>query len=253
MRKTLLALSLSVLGVSSVMAAEPASPHTFTGNITLASEYIYRGIAQTNRKPALQGGADYAHASGFYLGTWGSNVSWLSDGGAGTVSNSLEWDFYGGYKFSAGPVNFDVGALYYYYPGTYPDGWTSPNTTELYGSVGWQWFTFKYSYSLSNLFGAKNPDGEETKGSAYYDLSAAFPVVEGVNIVAHFGRQSVKDFSAASYNDWKLGVTADYAGVTWGLAYIDTTAKGEPGDFYHNAYGKNLGKAAVVLTVGKTF
>ena len=59
--------------------AAPASPHTLTGNFGFFSQYIFRGLTQTNRKPALQGGFDYAHESGFYLGTWGSNISWLKE------------------------------------------------------------------------------------------------------------------------------------------------------------------------------
>jgi uncharacterized protein (TIGR02001 family) len=74
-----------------------------TGNFGFASEYRYRGIAQTAGKPAAQGGFDYAHSSGFYLGTWASNVSWLADQGGG-VNNSLEWDMYGGYKGAVGDV-----------------------------------------------------------------------------------------------------------------------------------------------------
>ena len=105
MKKTLIAASLacaagSLPSFALAQAAAAQPEHTFTGNLSLASEYRYRGIAQTNAKPALQGGFDYAHASGLYAGTWASNVSWLSDGGAGRVSNSLEWDLYGGYKLS---------------------------------------------------------------------------------------------------------------------------------------------------------
>src|SRR5687768_15472297 len=79
--------------------AEPASPHTLTGNVGFYSQYIFRGLTQTDRKPALQGGFDYSHSSGFYAGTWGSNISWLRDGGGYNSGGSLEWDFYGGYKW----------------------------------------------------------------------------------------------------------------------------------------------------------
>ena len=88
MRKTLLATAVlaALAASSSVIAEEAAAPaeHTFTANVTLASEYIYRGIGQTNRKPAIQGGFDYSHSSGLYAGVWGSSISWLSDGRSGT-------------------------------------------------------------------------------------------------------------------------------------------------------------------------
>ncbi|OYW27068.1 MAG: hypothetical protein B7Z51_09365, partial [Methyloversatilis sp. 12-65-5] len=82
MQKTLIAAALaSALAVPAftAQAEEPASPHTFTGNVGLFSQYVFRGISQTNEDPALQGGFDYSHASGFYLGTWASNISWLKD------------------------------------------------------------------------------------------------------------------------------------------------------------------------------
>ena len=59
--------------------AAPASDHTFTGNVGLFSQYIFRGLTQTDRQPAIQGGFDYSHSSGFYLGTWASNISWLKE------------------------------------------------------------------------------------------------------------------------------------------------------------------------------
>ena len=71
-----------------VASSTPAPENTFTANVALYSQYIFRGLTQTNRRPALQGGFDYAHSSGFYAGVWGSNISWISDAAPG-VSASL--------------------------------------------------------------------------------------------------------------------------------------------------------------------
>ena len=108
--------------------AAPASDHALTGNVGLYSQYIFRGLTQTNRKPALQGGFDYSHSSGVYIGTWASNISWLKENfstAAGTTGQydtggSLEMDIYGGYKGTFGKSDFtyDAGLLYYWYPGT---------------------------------------------------------------------------------------------------------------------------------------
>lgn len=246
-------------------AAEAASPHTFTANVTLASEYIYRGIGQTNRKPAIQGGFDYAHSSGFYLGTWLSNVSWLSDqnsfpamaAAGGGISNSLEWDFYGGYKGSfANDWSYDVGVLRYYYPGTYPAGFVSPDTTEVYGQIGYKWVSLKYSHSTTDLFGQRNPvTGQDSKGSGYLDLTANYDLGNGWGIVGHVGHQKVKNFSDASYTDWKLGVTKDVGFGVVGVSYVDTNAKGDcaNGEWYCNAFGKDLGSGRGVITFSKTF
>lgn len=230
-----------------------ASPHTVTANVGLASEYRYRGIGQTNARPALQGGVDYAHASGGYAGVWGSNVSWLSDAGGGAVSNSVEIDVYGGYKGSAGGIGYDLGLLQYWYPGSYPGGFTRPNTTEAYVAASWQAFTLKYSHALTNVFGF--PD---SRNAGYLDLGASFDVGNGVTLVAHAGHQRIpgtagRSASDCSYTDWKLGLTKDAAGFTWGLSYVDTDAKGGSGQCYRNAFGRDLGKGTVVLTAARTF
>src|SRR3954467_12052526 len=92
-RKSLAALACAALFSGAAMAqmtmpppaAPPAGPEpdfTFTGNIGIFSQYVFRGVSQTNEKPAVQGGFDLAHKSGLYGGTWVSNISWLSAGKA---------------------------------------------------------------------------------------------------------------------------------------------------------------------------
>ena len=110
-----LAAILAMGSAAAQQPAAPASPHTVTANIGLFSQYVFRGLTQTDRDPALQGGFDYSHASGFYLGTWASNISWLKDGNLYNGGGSLEWDFYGGLKGPIGKSDFtyDVGLAYY--------------------------------------------------------------------------------------------------------------------------------------------
>jgi len=233
-------------------AAAPVNP--FTGNFMIASEYLYRGIAQTRGKPAVQGGFDYAHPSGFYVGTWGSNISWISDVTPGT-SASLELDIYGGYKGSiTDDLGYDVGVLTYNYPGTYPAGFTKPDTTEVYAALSWKWLSAKYSHSTTNLFGTLTPTGGNTKGSGYLDLTGTFDLGDGLGVTGHVGHQSMKGFSAASYTDWKIGVTKDVGLGTVGAALLgtdakDSCAKAEPYCFG----GYAAGKSRAQLTFGKTF
>jgi uncharacterized protein (TIGR02001 family) len=244
MRKTLIAAAVAgtfclpsaVMAQAAAPAAAPASPHTFTGNVGFATEYLYRGIAQTRGKPALQGGFDYSHASGLYAGVWGSNISWISDAVAG-ASSSLEVDIYGGYKGTiSGDWGFDIGVLTYNYPGT---GKTVPgfqqlkqDTTEVYGAVSWKWVTLKYSHSVTPLFGwAKTSGGvtpnlnDGTKGSSYLELNAAYDLGDGWGISGHVGHQKVKGYGDASYTDYKVGATKDLGFGVVGLAYSTTNAK----------------------------
>lgn len=301
MRKKLLLVSAATVAFSLPLtvsaqtgaAAGPASPHTVTGNLSLTSQYIFRGLSQTNGDPALQGGMDYSHASGFYAGTWLSNISWFTDQNAniksapvslaspGSVgapytpnqSNaaSLEWDFYGGFKnsFGGGDWNYDVGILQYYYPGRYENlgPYRKPNTTEVYGAIGYKWASLKYSKGISAYTFGVN----EGKGADYLDLSATIPLGEsGFNLLAHVGKQNypgnanVGYWGASGgnngffdYTDYKLGLTKEYFGFTYGLAWTHANTKDAAPDgqttAYMNAFGKNIGGDRVALSVTKTF
>jgi uncharacterized protein (TIGR02001 family) len=256
MRKSLLAAAIaSSFGVPSFALAQD-SVHTLSGNLGFFSQYIFRGIKQTDGKPALQGGFDYAHKSGFYAGTWASNVSWLADAGAYTAS-SLEWDFYGGYKGSLGDFGYDVGLLSYVYPGRPAPGVVKADTLEGYGAVSWKWLTAKLSVSLGDdTFGVPDSDG-----TWYLDLTASYPVTEKLAVQAHYGIQEFKGSTAgvsndsfASYKDWKIGVT--YAlpqDFTVGAYYTDTDMDSTQKAFYTNPQGRFLGKDTLTVFVQKTF
>lgn len=257
MKKSLIALALVGAFAAPAFAedAAPASEHTLTGNVGLVSNYVFRGISQTQNKPALQGGFDYAHASGLYAGTWASNVAWVADTGMKT-SSSLEWDFYAGYKGAfAGDFTYDVGVLQYYYPGDVVPGAANTDSTEVYGAIGWKFLTFKYSNTVSShLFGWVGQNGEKTRGSEYFDLTANYDLGEGWGINAHVGHQKIKNLSAASYTDWKVGVTKDVGFGVVGLAYSDTNANtcgdGAPAYCWN---GKDVAKGFGILSFTKTF
>ncbi|MDI9237979.1 TorF family putative porin [Lysobacter sp. LF1] len=220
-----------------------------SGSVALTSDYLFRGISQNNQEPALQAGLEYAADSGFYVGTWGSNVSWLSDTPVpdNDISNSLELDFYGGYrgKFND-TVGFDVGALYYWYPGDYPSGFNSADTGELYFGITAGVFSAKYSYALTDLFGYADSDG-----SGYLDAAVNWEFVPTWTLNAHAGKQWIESNSDFEYIDWKLGVTKTFeGGFAVALAYSDTDAEEA---LYTNVHGNYLGDNTVVLTLTKTF
>ncbi|KXJ64941.1 hypothetical protein AXY46_18335 [Achromobacter xylosoxidans] len=251
-RNTLAAVALLSLvplaqAADAPVAADAVSPYSLTANVTLASQYRYRGLMQTNNQPAIQGGFDLAHASGFYLGNWNSSISWLNDSNS-DVSAPVEMDFYGGYKGNlTNSVPVDLGVLQYYYPGDYPSGFTSPDTTELYAGIGYGPVMFKYSFALTNLFGFA-----DSKYSQYFDLSGNFDTgIWGLVINAHAGRQIVRNVDNGSYTDWKLGLTKDFGqGLSVSLAYLDTNADRA---VYTNTRGRDMGRATGLLSVTKTF
>jgi uncharacterized protein (TIGR02001 family) len=250
--KTLSVLVVAALGAPLAAQAED-SGFSASGNVSLTSNYVSRGISQTQGKPAIQGGFDLAHSSGFYVGTWGSNVGWLTDF-QGYTRGSMELDVYGGYSNSIGDISYDIGAIRYMYPGSTNEGCCAGAfTSEVYGSLGWKWFTAKLSYYVSaNVFGVSTPDN----GSYYADLSASYPVADtGLTLGAHWGTFKFKgNTDDADYDDWK--VSADYDlgklgklgdGMTLGVAYTDTNAS----DFWISA-GKDLGKATTTVYISKS-
>lgn len=263
MNKSLIALAL--VGAFAVPAfAEDAAPapeaKPFTANVGIVSDYVFRGISQTQHKPAIQGGFDYAHSSGLYVGTWASNVNWVSATG-NKLDNSMEWDIYGGFKGAfADDFSYDVGVLEYYYPGTFTNaaGIANANSTEVYASLGWKFITLKYNYAVSShLFGWTDlaTGTKKTRGSGYLDLSANYDLGEGWGINAHVGHQDIKNYSDASYTDWKLGVTKDVGFGVVGLAYTGTDAKFDSAltNVNYNWAGKNVGKDVLFASFTKTF
>ncbi len=227
-------LVLALLATSSAAFAQTApaaAAPEVTYNVGVVSQYRYRGIAQTTGDAALQGGADYANANGFYAGAWGSTIKWIKDAayeGAEQAKGPFELDMYAGYKFEAGGLGYDVGYLRYEYVGNtyknaYPAGNVNANTDEAYGAVTYGPATLKYSYAFSDLFGYGN-----SRGSDYWDLSATFDLGNGYSFVPHVGRQTVKNYAATTYNDFAFTVNKDLGnGLSASVAAIATTGNVE--------------------------
>jgi uncharacterized protein (TIGR02001 family) len=244
MRKTAFAIALgSIAAVPGLAAAQGTSPHSVTGNMSIVSDYRFRGISQTFVQPAIQGGIDYSHSSGFYLGNWNSNVS-----GNSFADGTIEMDVYGGFKKAFGDVTLDVGLLQYLYPGAEAGG-VKYDTLEAYIGASWKWFTLKYSITLDDYFGVADSDG-----SGYLDLSASYEIAPKLMLVAHVGSQEVKNAGALDYVDYKLGFTYDLNGWVLGATYIDTDVSDATYTFTNNAGdSEDLAKGTLVFSVTKSF
>ena len=115
--------------------ASTANAGEWSANASMTSNYIWRGLTQTENEAAVQGGIDYAADNGFYAGTWASNVNY----GAGDVY-SYEHDVYAGYAFSTGDISWDVGYLYYNY-----DSEAEFDFGEVYVGMGLGDFSVQYN------------------------------------------------------------------------------------------------------------
>lgn len=238
------AMVLSTLLVGTAAMAQTKAPepdYTLSYNVGVTSDYRFRGMAQTSTNPALQGGVDFAHKSGLYLGAWGSNVSWIKDY-AGATDGSFELDLYAGYKGGIGKdLTYDLGLITYQYPGN--TAATNANTTEIYGALTFGLVTAKYSRSTGNFIA--NPN---SSGSAYFEVAAAIDLGNGYSLTPHIGRQSIPNVvnNAGDCTDYSLTVAKDFGnGLVVSVAAIGTNAD-KP--FYTDTKGKFLGDSA--LTVG---
>ena len=255
MKKLVLAFALVGCATAPAVAlAAPDSPHSVSANVSLTSNYVFRGISQTGGDLALQGGLDYAHRSGFYAGTWGSNVGWLEDY-QGYTSGNVEIDVYAGYRNDIGStgLSYDLGAIQYIYPGK-RGSVTKADTTELYAALGWKWFTVKYSHAVSDeVFGFAN-----AKNSSYLDISASAPIADtGLTAGAHWGTFKFKNNGDQDYEDWKVSLAYDMgklsavtSDVTVGIAYTDTNAKSTKWTDNNSEF---LGKDTTTVWISKSF
>jgi len=278
MRKSL--ITTAVLGALAAPAfvfaadAAPAPDLTVAYNVGLYSQYIFRGMTQTDRKPALQGGVDLTHSSGFYLGAWGSNITWPRDSYLTSAETdtfykkggTLEVDIYGGFRHNFGDTGFgiDLGALQYWYPGQERQGaYAGINTTELYGAVNYNWLQAKVSGVISPDawgWGKFDGGGSNAQGTYYAEINTNVPVGEwlgggslsGLTTILHVGRQEFNGSAneSASYTDYKAGVQKSFDGGLNIGAYW-THANGRDSAWTYN--GINLGEHTGTAYIQKTF
>ena len=230
-KKTLIATAL--LASSSTALAE------ISANVTLATDYAFRGVSQTDNQFAIQGGFDWSHSSGIYLGTWASNVDSQFFGGA--TDPQIELDLYGGYanEFSNG-LGYDIGYLRYQYPGG-----SDFNTNEFYGVLSYMGFSASVNYSDELAF--VGSDSSAWYWAAGYEHT--FPYEIGFS--AHIGYNAGSAYSdddalGGTYTDWSLGLSKNVAGVDLGLTYVDNTVS-------KSDCGSNVCEARVVASIAKSF
>ena len=223
-------LMATALVVSAQGVLADDSPHQFSANVAISTDYRFRGISQTSEDPAISGGFDYSYTPyGFYAGVWASNLDF---GVPDPDQATLETDFYGGFsgEFASIPgLGWDIGGLYYAYPGsdTGP-GVADYDYFEAYGSLS-------YDFGNFNVDGGVNysPDYFFESGSATYlygDVGIPLSVY-GLTLAGHLGHQSISDntqFGTPDYWDWKVGLSKDIGAFTFDVSYVDTDlSKGE--------------------------
>jgi len=252
---SILALTVSLTGFAEEEGIEDALPKGWgeiSATAAMTTDYVYRGVSQTDEHGAVQASFDYSNefkGVGIYLGTWGSTLNFAQDA-AGFPIGYAEFDFYGGFTYDLGPVAADLGVLYYFYPGSAGEG-VDYNFIEIPLSLG---MTF-LDDSLELTAGlAWTPDYFGHKDNALwipvglaYTIPGEIPLSPGIS--ANYGRQEFLASSSEdlSYNAWDAGVTGRLIGFDLDLRYYQSDA---PVELTGN---EDLGDMRVVFAVSRSF
>ena len=196
-----------------------------TGTVTAISDYDFRGITQTSLDPALQGSIDWASEGGFYAGAWASNIDF-----GDCCDENIEVDVYGGFR-GGETVTYDLGLIYYTYPGAEYSNGDSLHYGEVYAALGWNWLSGKIWYS---------PDfGNADESAMYYEANASIPLPANFGATAHVGYSDGNywdKFYDGGYMDWSVGVTYALGHFNLGLKYVDGSdlevTDGQPDDVF---------------------
>jgi len=249
MRKSILSLSAIALAALSMpaLAQDESTPDlTVTGNAAVVTDYRFRGISQSDKRFALQGGITVTHASGFYVSTWGSSIDdYVANG------SDQELDLIAGYSKTIGAATVDVGVLYYYYPGS---AGANTDFVEPYASIKGTFgpATAKLTANYAPKSRALSVDGGLTKEDNFYlagDLSASVPNTP-LGLTAHLGHSFGPSYLTIGkeYTDWNIGATYTWSHLTFGVSYVDTDKSS-----YSGTTGRNISKAGVVGSVTASF
>ena len=230
--------------------SQAGDPKNFSATVTFATDYLFRGVSQTDNKPAVQGSFDYKHPSGAYIGLWGSNVD------DSISKGNIELDVYGGYGFEVvSNLNLDASIIYYYYPGDGHD----PRKSYVEGHLGAD-YTFKdaplspkiaLGYNYSPDFFGEDGDGHYVSGRLDFALPweltlygmIGYQWVEGDKSTGNGNGDNGGD--GYDYTHWRIGISRPVLGFVLDLSYQDTDNA--------NFLGPDIADERVVFAVSRTF
>ena len=260
--------------------AEPASPWTFTFNLGLYSEYMFRGVSLSDG-PALQGGADLAHSSGFYVGTWLSNIDpdyYGKSEALGTNGNHIEQDFYAGYAhtFESGFGVNVLGNYYKYWEGEkanniLPSGFNRQHRQDSFEAsiaLSYKWLTYTYYNVLTDYYGLDETDKNfnvtgdgNTDGADYHELKVNYTLPIGdLNFLAKVGYQRTPNLQG-SQGDFAIGLNRNFSlpssgkpieGFNAGAYYTNTFSVANEA-FYVTTSGRDVNEDKIWFFVKRTW
>lgn len=213
MPKNRLIMTCALLLTGGLSPAQAETDWSLSGNVALTSDYVDRGFTQTDAKPAIQGALDLKHESGFLMGTWASNVESDLAAPVNYDGSSMEWDLYLGWTTEIGGWEATAKASRFFYPGTRFDPYES-NEFSLY-------LARELGPVKVNVGGNYSDDLSGTGKAFYWDFGASIPVGR-VTLAAHYGLQRYAEEGVDEYEDYKVGVSGEAAGLGLDLSYVGT-------------------------------
>lgn len=236
-----------------------AKAGTMTTTASLASQYVWRGLRQSDGRPAGQVNLDYRHASGWSAGTWASSI------GDRAVDNGwLEWDVYGGYSGNAGGIGYSAMVYYYMYPGARVGGSSRGyDYGEFAAGLSYKAVYARYYHTYTrDFFGVA-----DARGSGYLDVGIRQPIGESttVNLHAGDGRMAGKLNDGMDWRDLKAGLSQKL-GNGWSLSGTYSRTLGSGGGAAFERYasamprtdlrplaGNRSRRGALVMTLSRSF
>ena len=208
-------------------AEEPTGDFTLDFTLSGVTDYRFRGISLSNKKPAFQPSVTLSHSSGFHVGTWLSNVA--DNGG-----DDLEVDLIGGWGKTLGPIDFDINATYYLYPRAHALNYVEFITTASH--------TFgQLTIGTTFAYTPKQSDSAPKRG-LYGAVNAAFAIPKTpLTVSGSFGIEDNAFYR--NKRDWSIGVSADVIGFTIGASYVKAS----------HIFGDPLGRGRFLLSLSRSF
>ena len=205
-------LKTIITGVVLVSLPRVAGAGDLSGAVTVASEYIYRGQAVSNHKPAVSIGVDYAHDSGFFGGVWASTIELESP----LASRDTELDYYVGYQFEpVGPVALSLSVIRYTYPGH--EGVLDYEHTEgALAATLFERYSLEFAYT-DDLYGLGEP-------ARYWALRGEWPAGSYWVASAGIGLADLSAINTDRYTYWDLGLSTRWMRVTVDLRWHNNEA-----------------------------
>ncbi len=252
----LLVLAAPAAGADGDDDANPAwFPGEFTANVAFTSDYVFRGISQTNERGAIQGGIDWSVGLsddfGIYAGGWGSNVDFTDGDNA-----QVEIDMYGGLSGSIGDLSLDATVIYYRYPGA--KGNLRYDFVDFGPSVA-----YDFGFAEASVQYLWSPDYFAGSGDSHYITGGlAIPIPESalpswlaVSVDGSIAHQEIDEeatFGARDYASWDVGATLSAFGLDVDLRYFDTDLARDSCFGGGSTFG-DLCDARFVWSVSKSF